>query len=226
MAHWTLARPLWRVKRADRPRREVVDHVQVERAVVVQVAELHRPAPPRGIHAAGAALVDEHRRVAPAKLQRVGHELNAVVGLHRAVPLQRRGPHRVLLVRLHVDADDLEAAVVVGIALREAHGVGGGALERRGVDPALRLVEKRLVRGGEVIADQDVAPPTAIQVGQQYRQRLGMGHQEVRLQRPPFVGEQEHPAARRRTESARHQFGVVGRPHHVQVGVIVQVGPG
>ena len=43
---------------------------------------------------------------------------------------------------------------------------------------------------------------------------------------PPFVGEQEHPAARRRTESARHQFGVVGRPHHFQVGVIVQVGPG
>ena len=53
-----------------------------------------------------------------------------------------------------------------------------------------------------------------------------MRHQQVRLQRAALVGEQEHAAAGRSAESARHQFGVVGRPHHVQVGVVVQVGPG
>ena len=213
-------------------RDHAVHHVQVEVAVVVQVAELGRPAPAGGVHPGGLGGVDE--RVAAAcgrpRVQHVGGDLHAVGGLQVGAFRPQRPPDLfgggVAVVRLHVGGQQLGAPVVVEVALGEAHGVDGSAGEGRRLAPAAGRVEVDHVGGREVVADQDVAPPVAVQIGEQHRQRVGAPAQ-------PFEGEQagavvaveEHAAADHHTIRQRAQLGVVGGAHHVQVAVQVEIRP-
>ena len=210
-----------------------VDHVQVEVAVVVEVAELRRPAPSRGVHPDRLGHVDERFRGVRggARVQHVGGDLDAVVGLQVGGLGPQRSPGGVgvlvALVRLHVGGQQLVATVVVDVALGEAHGVDGGAREGRRLGPAGGRVEVDQVGGREVVADQDVAPPVAVEVTQVDRQGVGAPSQPLELQQAgAVVAVEEHSAAHHQAVPERAQFGIVGGAHQVQVAVGVEIGPG
>ena len=231
-----------------------VNRVQVLVAVVVEVAELRRPAPPGGIHAGARGAVLE-LAVRPPHLQRVGVDLGAP-GRGRSVRRQHRRPGRVHLrprrIRLHVRGEQLEAPVVVDVALRERHRVVAGLPERRGSQPAPIPSEINVVGHFVVVADQDVTLPVGVQIDQGDRQSHRVAGQpqvperQVAGLKPVALGARAkvlvvvHAAQPRAGagggvgHAAQEPFAaldlvkllVVGTAHQVEIAVIVQVRPG
>ena len=157
------------------PRHHAVDHVEVQKPVVVEVAEAARPAPAGGVYT--EVISDVLKPAFCAALKDVLLSLRVAVKLPVVAPLHQRHPggERSIIgkVGFHIGGEELGGAVVVDVARVEAHGVAGGGGERRSFKPALVRIHVNVVGYLEVVTDEDVRFAVLVHVKKRERQGLG-----------------------------------------------------
>ncbi len=165
-----------------------VDHIEIEPAVVVQIAKLSCPTPTGRLHAAAGGLVAP-TAIRLAHFQHIGRPL----GVTRGVGLFQDGHHRQPggqigdgnVIGVHVGGKEGQLTVVGNVGPIAAHRAIGGFGERLARRPHRRiarssLIEPELVAQMEIVADPEVRPAIFIEVRCRQPQALRLAGQPHR----------------------------------------------
>jgi len=212
-----------------------VDHVEVKKPVLVEIAKLARPGPagrfdparPGRIHI--VAVTARH-------LQHIGHVLRITLNLmvrhvvHHRLPLVH--DLGAIGIRKHIGGEDLPAAVIVDISAVKAHRThrrcGKGL---RGL-PATVAGQPDIVTRVEIVAHHNIGPAVSVHVRQLQGQGLRLIGQPGACKRAAIIAVKPHPGpvgpgfygAGPVQKVLLLQRGVVGSRDQIQVTVLVKIG--
>ena len=214
----------------DRRLDKAVDRIQIKQAVAVQVAELGRPRPAGGIHAAltGRVLIAGHAGV---DLKNVAHDLRIVgfVGCDHAGHHRSPGGHRrrAVVVGHHVAGKKLRHAVVVDVARVQTHGAVAGGIETR-LLPTVIAAQPQIIWYVEVVANHKIRPAVAVGIEKLDGHCLGRACQWHCAEVAMVVLVDENPAGlvqQKAVAQVAQQTRVVGAGHQIEVAIVVEVCP-